>query len=324
MENSILDTNVSRFANYDSPGNPQSVNLLEWLTSDKYKSKVEEIRKLTDKAARDKIKATLPAITPSGIFTYRRENSLKQHSGFIQFDIDLKGNEEIENYAELKKQLCNIKNIAYFGLSVSGQGYWGLVPIAYPNRHKEHFRALEMALKQYGIIIDPATKNIASLRGYSYDPDGYFNHTAEIFKITHVETQKLKPAHKKTNNSLMPDVDTLKWVKKYISEIENSKIDIAPDYETYIKIGFAFANEFGKAGRDLFHKVCTPSDKYIFDETEKDYSNFLKSKRQDRINTIATFFHYCIQAGISIDGYKSDPCEDFKEPLSIDDYKPVQ
>lgn len=200
--NSILNIEVSCFANYDTPANPKPVNLLSWLQSDKYHSQVERIRSITDKAERDAIKATLPAITPSGIFTYRSAKNLVKHSGFIQFDIDLKGNESVGNFHELKKQISRIKNIAYCGISVSGSGFWGLIPIAYPDKHDLHLKAIQGAFTKFGITIDPAPKSIASLRGYSYDPAAYFNHNAIIFESFYmppIQIHKIGSAPKFTN-----------------------------------------------------------------------------------------------------------------------------
>ncbi len=177
---SILDIEVSCFVNYDTPANPKPVNLLTWLKSDKHFEKQKTIMSINIKAERDKLKAELPAITPSGIFTYRAMKNLVKHTGFIQFDIDKKGNEHIENYNELKTLISNISNVAYCGLSVSGTGYWGLIPIAYPDKHFLHFQFCFTAFEKFGINIDPAPKSISSLRGYAYDPEAYFNHNATI------------------------------------------------------------------------------------------------------------------------------------------------
>ena len=35
--------------------------------------------------------------------------------------------------------------MAYCGLSVSGKGFWGLIPIANPDKHRLHFTALKEA-----------------------------------------------------------------------------------------------------------------------------------------------------------------------------------
>ena len=179
---SILDIDVSCFKNYNTANNPQNVNLLVWLQSNKYESLQQKIRILETKKERDKEKSKIPAITPSGTFTYRAGKNLIKHSGLIQIDIDLSGdNLKISNYKDLKQHICNIPNIAYFGLSVSGTGYWGLIPISNPEKHKEHFNALFVVFKKFGIELDDKPKNIASLRGYSFDSDAYFNHNAKVF-----------------------------------------------------------------------------------------------------------------------------------------------
>jgi len=188
---SILNIEISCFADYDTPANPKKVNLLAWLQSDKYRKEVELIRTTKEKTDRNELKAQLPAITPSGLFTYRAEKNMIKHSGFIQFDIDEKGNEALTNYMELKNHICNIPNVAYCGLSVSGKGFWGLIPIAQPEKHKLHFKALEQAFKKHKITIDPSCKDVSRLRGYSYDPDGYFNHNATLFTSIYEDPIKI-------------------------------------------------------------------------------------------------------------------------------------
>lgn len=175
---SILNTEVSCFANYGTPVNSKTVNLLTWLRSEKYAFEVQKIRLAETKEMRDSMKSKLPAITPSGLFTYRSVDSLVKHSGFIQFDIDQKGNDTVQNYAALKDQISRIKNVAYCGLSVSGTGFWGLVPVSNPEKHELYHRTIQTAFEKFGISIDPAPKSVVSLRGYSYDPDAYFNHSA--------------------------------------------------------------------------------------------------------------------------------------------------
>lgn len=183
---SILDIEVSCFKNYWEEKHPRNVNLLTWLTSTKYQDKVEAIRSIDDKKKRDAIKATLPAITPSGIFSYRSQSKLIQHSGLIQIDIDLtKKNLSIRNWDDLKFELIKIPNIAYLGASVSGRGYWGLIPIPpEPENQKRYFDALyDIFLNSWGIELDDKPKNVASLRGYSFDSKAYFNHEAKPFLI---------------------------------------------------------------------------------------------------------------------------------------------
>lgn len=220
---SVLNIEVSCFKNYDTAHSPKSINLLKWLRSDKYRYEVERIRSIENKADRDKLKEKLPGITPSGLCSYRAEKNHTKHSGLIQFDIDLKGNEHIGNYADLKKHICNIPNVAYCGLSVSGKGYWGLIPIAYPDKHKLHFAAMEAAFAKLGIKIDPAPANVASLRGYSYDANGYFNHSATIFKA--LPKPRLKPVRATTGAITTKPL-----------EIITKKVHNAPDGEKHCEL----------------------------------------------------------------------------------------
>lgn len=289
---SPLKISVSCFKNYEVATNPKPVNLMTWLKSAKYADRVQQIRTIDDKSERDKLKATLPGITPSGTFTYRNEESLVQHSGLIQFDIDGKDHTHIGNYAELKKYISNINNVLYCGLSVSGKGYWGLLPIKHPDKHKSHFRALHKAFEKLGLNIDKAPQNVASLRGYSFDPDGYFNHNAKIFSsLDTPPARNVKRTH--FNNDTRSEVEAL------IEQVQASRIDITDGYkESWLKIGFAFADEFGKAGRDYFHAVSQYHPDYNPRKTDEQYSHCVNSEPTGSKITIASFFYLAKQYGI--------------------------
>lgn len=286
---SPLNITVSCFQNYRASVNPKPVNLMAWLKSAKYADQVKQIRTIDDKSERDKIKETLPGITPSGTFTYRNEQSLVQHSGLIQFDIDGKDHTHIGNYTELKKYISNINNVLYCGLSVSGRGYWGLVPIKHPDKHKSHFRALYKAFEKLGLNIDKAPSNVASLRGYSFDPDGYFNHNAKIFSsLDTPPARNVKRTH--FNNDSCSEVEAL------IEKIQASRIDITSGYDEWLKVGFALADEFGEAGRDYFHAVSQYHSDYNEREADRQYSHCLKGNGQGV--TISSFFYLAKQYGI--------------------------
>jgi len=181
---SILDRQVSCYKSYTDP-NPVEINIQTFLNSRKFASQVDEIRLTDDKKERDRLKALLPAITPSGIFKYRNEAGLIKHSSLIQFDIDYKGNEHIDNFEDLRTEIGKLSFVAYCGYSTSGMGIWGLVPIAYIEKHKLHLQALKTIFKGYDIKMDNAPSNVASLRGYTYDDEAYINTNATVFTYIH-------------------------------------------------------------------------------------------------------------------------------------------
>lgn len=287
---SILNVNISCFKDYRTAGNPRTVNMLSWLKTSVYREQVEAIRAIGDKKERDKLKAGLPAITPSGTFSRRASEALIQHSGLIQFDVDFQDNRHVKNYDGLKGQLCNISNVAYCGLSVSGMGYWGLVPIKHPEQHKSHFRALHKAFRNFGLIIDTAPQNPASLRGYSFDPDAYFNHAATPFKLL-AESEPAK-FFKQTQNGN----DTRSQVEALIQRIQSQRIDITANYDQWLRIGFALVEEFGESGRAYFHAVSQYHPEYSEHTADRQYNNCIRSKGQGV--TIATLFHVCREYGI--------------------------
>jgi len=218
LNKSVLDVEVSCFKNYNTPSDPANVSLMAWLTSSKYKDKVEAIRATEDKQKRGELKSHLPAITPSGQFSYRSQNSLLIHSGLIQIDIDNLDEGDLE---AIKKDLQTLDEIAYLGKSVSGLGLWGLIPIPQdPEFHRDYFDNLSKTFKELlGITLDDKPKNVASLRGYSYDPQAYFNHSAIPFINKSKPIPKSNPKPVKTERNEATSSKGLEdWI---IREMEN-------------------------------------------------------------------------------------------------------
>src|SRR5690554_6670954 len=101
-----------------------------------------------------------------------------------------------------------------------------------------------------------------------------------------------------TEQNLPPVTDNNSDVEKIIKNIEANQIDIAPNYNDWINIGFAFADEFGESGRSLFHRVSQYHSGYNTKECDKQFDNCLKSKGQGV--SLKTFFFLAKQAGVSI------------------------
>lgn len=290
--NSVLDVEISCFSSYAGK-KPRRVNLLTWLSSDKYAGKIRVLRSLTDKPERDKVKASLPAITVSGIFDpTRKEEHLVKHSKLICIDIDGIGNEHIENFQALKKQLFHIENVAYAGLSASGKGFFLIMPIKYPKHHKEHFRAIRRDLAALGLAIDPAPQNVASLRGYSWDDQALFRHQAKPYRKRLKEDTGEKKKSKA--GTLKPFVrnweakGTKSRVEELVNTIVNNRIDVTGSEPDWFRLACAFANEFGEGGREYFHTISQFFAGYDQQEADRKFDH--ASKGQYRRIGIGTFF----------------------------------
>lgn len=314
MTDSILNIKVSGFAHCKST-TPADVTLLSWLTTDKYRDKVERIRSIQDEDLQKTIKKSLPAITPSGRFSYRDEAHLTEHTGFIAFDIDFQDNRHITNFTELKKEVSHIVTVAYCGLSVRGRGFWGLVPIpvSTPEVHKKRFETLAGDFREFGIILDPAGSDVCRLRIASWDPDAYFNHSAKLYtKITEPKSQP-RPAFARPASGSDKEL-----TEAIIREARERRIDMTTTYKgEWFTLSAALANTFGELGRGYFHDLSRIYSKYNFREADKMFSDCLRRK-YERI-TIDRFYEIAAQHGIYPQGpvITEDPV-----PLSIVD-KPM-
>jgi hypothetical protein len=266
---------------------------MDYLRSEKYRDIIDKIRNESDKAKRDQLKRTfLPGITPSGTFTQRSEQGLIQHSGLLAGDIDFKDNPF--DPLLLRAQLANLVNVAYCGLSASGQGLWFLVPITDPLRHKAHFSALANDFLKLGIRLDPAPANVASFRFYSFDVEAHFNPTAKPYTKLHVPKPSKK--YKALNDSNHLVSDKIPRLEETIRRIEKSRSDITQTYSAWFQIGCALAAEFGEGGRTYFHRVSQFNSDYHAQETDRQYTACLRW-RGNR-SGLGSFYYWVKKFGI--------------------------
>lgn len=90
----------------------------------------------------------------------------------------------------------------------------------------------------------------------------------------------------------------LEEVEQVILSIEANKIDITSTYTDWVNIGFAFADEFGEIGRELFHRVSQFYPEYSSTTCNKQFDNCIKAKGHGI--SLKTFFYLAKQAGIPI------------------------
>ena len=304
---SILNVDVSAYENAHKP-EARTVNLLTFISSSKYADKMQKVRDTPDKKKRTELKEyTLPSITPSGTFTHRAEENLQKHSGFIQFDIDEKGNdnlfgkcETMQDYSavveDLKQSFADyLPFVAYAAASVSGRGLWGLIPISEPALHKDHFRSIEKDFAQMGIKIDTLPKNVASLRYYSYDPTAYFNHHADKYTGLEAEQRAEAPKIERPAPAHNPDgsITDQERVEKMVAHIAGTGRDITNGYENWFKIAGALSSAFGEWGRAYFHDLSRNNPEYDGRKTDKQFDACLRGKGYG----IGTFYQVCEQHG---------------------------
>jgi hypothetical protein len=291
----VLNTEVSFYANFSA--NPKNVRLLDFLTSTKYKSEVESIRSTSNKNRVDQLKRRLPAITPSGIFSNKRgADFLLKHSGLICIDIDAKDNAGVTDFNNLKEYIAVLDCVAYCGLSVSGKGFFVIIPIASTKKHKEHFEALKIDFAASGLKIDSACGDVSRLRFASYDGRPYINQFAKPYgRVICGKPKRRVSLNTEINHRLIALVEA----------IEESETDITGGYHTWFELACALAGTYGEAGRELFHRISIFYPGYEVDRTDTEYDKVLKAGYVEV--TENTVFHIAKENGVIL----NDPAVDY-------------
>ena len=297
-----LDVIVSSYPGVtDTTGT--EVNLKDFILSGKYKEVAEQIRCGATADERHDIKKQLynqiPAVTVSGRFGQHKSEHLIEASGLICIDIDWKDNVDI--MPQVPSILQKLKYVAYCGKSISGDGYFAIIPIENPKHFKQHFYALEEEMKSYGIIIDKSCKDITRLRYASYDADGYYNPNATTYyweldkeaKVANNSKEKVTKKRLSPTSSSMTDAE---MVGKQLEFLKSSNSTIPDDYDTWFKVGMALNSGLGEEGRTYFHEFSKLSDKYNEDECNTQYDNIISHYDGNSDITLGTLFHIIDEA----------------------------
>jgi hypothetical protein len=179
---------VTCFQTVYDKDNPEYISLADAIRNIKRgnsKELVDKIRETGDKA----LKTKLPVVLFSGTFTTRKDEDIFEHSKFIVVDLD---NVDVDS---VKRMLGTDEYVFSCWVSPSGNGVKALVQITNPERHEDHFRALEKYFERtYGLEVDGTGKNLSRACFESYDPHLVVQMDAKPFSafITDHETTKVE------------------------------------------------------------------------------------------------------------------------------------
>ena len=284
---SIFDTKISFYRNVEDNVGTE-ISLRDFLFNDKYKEQIEHIRSINDEDVQKSLKKQMPLATISGTFApTRKAENLVVHSNLLCIDIDKKDNMGVTWFDDLKHEWHNIPQILYAGRSIRGKGWFAIFRIAYPDKHKAQFEALQQDFASSGLVIDKSCKDVSRMRFISYDPEPYVNEVATLYNKVWVEP---KPTiHVSYSGGDMEQVG------KCCRIIADHGIDITATYDDWFHVGAALAS-LGESGRELFHLVSSQNPKYKAADTDRKFDNLLHNVSS--IN-IGTFFHICSQYGIN-------------------------
>lgn len=284
----LFNTQVSYLPKYWLP--PKTISLIDWIQECRSGVQFGHLALDYRQSGDDSKKMELPQLVAGAVLEggHGKEH-IARKTGWLAFDIDDDPNPGISDWEDARAYMAQIPHVAFAGLSVSGQGVWGLIHIAQPDKQRDHFQQLKADFKEMGITLDSKGMNPNDKRAYSYDPDAYI---AEDFLVYDRLPEKRlvfqkRPPHPSPSNTRQQVEEKLRLIDQY-------HIPIAPDYFTYRDIGFALASEFGEQGREYFHRAVRHHQKYNKKDADKQYTHCLTPGSIG----IGTFFHICKQHNI--------------------------
>lgn len=307
----IFKREVSVFKNVISTKPMAKSKVEDVLFNKEVEPLVEEYRKTKSKQK----KLNLPCFIPSGVFEGRYDRSIIKHNGIICIDIDAKNNTDVKNFNKLRKLMDIIPYVAYCGLSCGGEGYFVLIPIKNPEKHREHYLSICDDFERCNITVDTSCKNVSRTRIISYDKDAYINKSAQVYNREKAEREVERKKSTNTDYCKVSD-DILRYkigkrlrmteadfygnqnifkVEAIISSIDKDKIDITETERQWYEIGVALADEFGEYGREFYHRVSRYYPKYSRQETDRKFDHCLVQFGY----AFGTFLHYAKEYGYS-------------------------
>ena len=155
----------------DKPYHITLTTALQRIAEGSSKETIEKVRSGDKKAKTD-----LPVVLFSGEFTSREDDQIISHSGLVVLDFD---HIDVEAY---KNILCTDDHILACWISPSGDGLKALVRISNPERHRDHFRALQQYFdKQYNLELDSSGANESRACFESWDEHICIKNDAQTF-----------------------------------------------------------------------------------------------------------------------------------------------
>ena len=186
-------TQVTLFKNVKETSSPVHIDLsiaLERIkTGARQRHTILQIRE-----GKKDLKKNLPIVLWSGVFSERRDESIKKHSGLIVLDFD---HIEVEGS---KNILATDEYVYACWISPSGEGLKALVKVNSPSDHRSHFRALQAYFdKTYGLEVDPSGINESRACFESYDKDIVIKESSLVFnKLISEKALSQKAEHRDT------------------------------------------------------------------------------------------------------------------------------
>ncbi|WP_425421038.1 BT4734/BF3469 family protein [Phaeodactylibacter xiamenensis] len=281
-------------------------------TTDKLPSKQNDKKKY--EAYREKY---LPAVVP-GKATKRNNQSFEEHSEILGFDID-----DLEGEDLLGINLELLEKIPFVLAAFPSPSMRGIRVFVYtdctPQTRKIYYQEIRSRIAEALQIPDKKPEKstsapVAHVDHTTNDPSRLWFFTAVPANLIYIapqlhvftmpkednrEKSSRQPAAPRPAKQSSHRHTQEQKVEYLIRKIEATRKDITAGVINHFKQACAIHSEFGEHGRKLFHRICQFHDDYDISESDRLYDKV--SQLKSNTVTVATFWKWCKDKGITID-----------------------
>lgn len=276
----------------------RTIDLEEFLTMGKrYGDIIARIRAAENKEEKNRLKLRkLPCATISATFHSRGrdtplEERLEHYNALMVLDFD--GLQDVES---AKRQLAEVPYMYYVGLSVSGKGLFGIVPIDTDDYriHKLYFEALQAEMLEMGFVVDKACSDVTRLRVLSYDPAPYLNEDCAVFSLPESGLNGTRAQQEDEGRELLlTETDSSNQIARYVTAWEEKRIPL-DDYDDWRAMCMSLST-LGEKGWAYVDRISRFSARYNREDNRRKFQEFVRSTRSIGIGT---FFYKCHAFGV--------------------------
>jgi hypothetical protein len=150
---------------------------------------IQRLRAAADETEQKRIKGDLPCFTPGAILTKKDAKATPEQknirlSGFMQVDIDLKENPNMNDPEAVRGLLAKVPYIALSAISARGRGVWGLMALAEPEKFMQYVNQVNDYFKDARVTLDKSKgKNPTELRYFAPDPGAILKQKYELMPL---------------------------------------------------------------------------------------------------------------------------------------------
>lgn len=223
---------------------------------------IERVWLASDDSKRKALKARLPRATLNGLFLpTRKAENLVEPSGFITLDFDRHDNQTVkpDSWERAREILSRSKYFAVIARSVSGHGWWALVPLLYPDKFQEHYYHIARQLDlNCNLVVDPNCKSITMSRTLCYDPSIYVNENAEPYPgLTALSPRMgcdVVPANELTDEEVKENIEFASFC---VESMIRCKCSFGSGtHHDWWRVAAAIAYNCGSDGLELFQRLA--------------------------------------------------------------------